>query len=105
MGEVLAPAAFAQRCSVSDASELARWLIELLAETLQADAGSIRSDAPLWEYGMDSLVAATLLAEINDELAVWVDPADVPPGISVDDLVSIVMDSARLATEEDIDVA
>jgi len=87
--------------------ELRQWLVGVLAETLQTDPQSIRWDVPLWEYGMDSLVAATLLAELDDELGVWVDPADVRPGISLDELAAIVLESAhgRFVAEEDSDVA
>lgn len=77
------------------------WLVRALAEMLEADAASVRREVPLWEYGVDSLVATTLLAEIDDELGVWVDPTDVPPGISLDELAAIVLQSA----EEDDDVA
>lgn len=85
--------------------ELADWLVEALGETLQADPRSIRRDLPLWEYGVDSLVAATLIAEVEDELGVWVDPLDVPPGISLDELAAIVLASGQLAAEETSDVA
>jgi acyl carrier protein len=79
--------------------DLADWLVTALGETLQTDPRSIRRDVPLWEYGVDSLVAATLIAEVEDQLGVWVDPVDVPPGISLDELAAIVLESGQLAAE------
>jgi acyl carrier protein len=54
---------------------------------------------------VDSLVAATLIAEVEDALGVWVDPGEVPPGISLDELAAIVLENAQLAAEEQSDVA
>ena len=79
---------------------LVEWLVCTLSETLQTDPRSVRREVPLWEYGVDSLVAATLIAEVEDEFQVWVDPADVPPGISLDELAAIVLANVQLAVEE-----
>jgi acyl carrier protein len=87
----------------TDEEQLAGWLVKVLAATLQEEPTSVRMDVPLWEYGVDSLVVATLLAEIDDQLGVWVDPADVPSGITLEELASIVMASGEV--EEGSDVA
>lgn len=83
--------------------ELTGWLVTVLAETLQEEPGSLRHDVALWEYGVDSLVVATLLAEIDDRLGVWVDPTDVPSGLTLGELAAVVVDSGEL--EERTDVA
>jgi acyl carrier protein len=98
MGERILPGP-GTRSHDSEHDELAEWLVTALGETLQTHPGSIRRDVPLWEYGVDSLVAATLIAEVEDELGVWVDPADVPPGISLDELAAIVLESRHYAAE------
>ena len=85
--------------------ELAGWLVEALGETLQADPGrsaaTCRCGSTVWTLSS----VATLIAEVEDELGVWVDPLDVPPGISLDELAAIVLASGQLAAEETSDVA
>lgn len=105
MGELGGPGPTTASRSSHGRQALADWLVTTLSETLQADPRSIRRDVPLWEYGVDSLVAATLIAEVEDELGVYVDPADVPPGISLDELAAIVLESGELAAEERSHVA
>jgi acyl carrier protein len=105
MGEREVPGLIAMFGGGPDHAELAEWLVTALGETLQTDPRSIRRDVPLWEYGVDSLVAATLIAEVEDALGVWVDPGEVPPGITLDELAAIVLESAQLAAEEQSDVA
>src|SRR5215217_3590968 len=105
MDELTVPGPIALSGVNREHDQLADWLVTALGETLQMDPRSIRRDVPLWEYGVDSLVAATLIGEVEDELGVWVDPVDVPPGISLDELAAIVLESGRLAAEERSDVA
>lgn len=105
MGDLRAPVRIAPLGVGREHDDLAEWLVNALGETLQTDPRSIRRDVPLWEYGVDSLVAATLIAEVEDELGVWVDPVDVPPGISLDELAVIVLGHRQLAGEEHHDGA
>ncbi len=85
--------------------DVAAWLAGVLAEVVSADPASVRRDVPLWDYGVDSLVAATLVAEVEDELGVVVDPGDVPPGITLDELAEVVLDCRLPDAEESSDVA
>ena len=105
MGELTVPAPIALFGGGREHDDLAEWLVTALGETLQKDPRSIQRHVPLWEYGVDSLVAATLIAEVEDELGVWVDPVEVPPGISLDELAALILENGQLAVEERSDVA
>jgi acyl carrier protein len=92
----------------TDARRIADWLSQVLAEAVQLDPESIRSDVPLQEYGMDSLISAMLLAEIEDGLEVLLDPAELPTVMSLDELATIVVAHGAAPgylTREDADVA
>jgi acyl carrier protein len=88
--------------ATSEEEQLAGWLVGVLADAVQADPASVQQDVPLWEYGADSLVVATLLAEIDDQRDVWVDPADVPPGSTLRELAAIVVSSTEIEEESDV---
>jgi acyl carrier protein len=79
--------------------EVLEWLVTALADTLQADNCVIDPDVPLAEFGADSLVVATMLAQIEDELGVWVEPAYVPNGVTLRELADVV-EQCRGAEEE-----
>ncbi len=72
-----------------------RWLRDRLADSLQVDPDRIHAAAPLTSYGLDSMLSAMLLTEIEDTVGVLVDPAALPPGMSLDDLTRIVLDLER----------
>lgn len=71
--------------------EVASWLRTRLSDSLRVSPEAIRPDAPLALYGMDSLIGAMMLTEIQDEWGVLVDPSDVPPGMTIDDLADLVL--------------
>lgn len=59
--------------NVFNEAEFRQWLTERLAEHLKRDAADIDPDTPLAEYGLDSLYALAVVAEIEDHLGIDVD--------------------------------
>jgi acyl carrier protein len=53
-----------------DEVEFRTWLIERLATHLKRDASDIDADAPLADYGLDSLYALAIVGEIEDHLGI-----------------------------------
>ncbi|MCW8102734.1 acyl carrier protein [Streptomyces tauricus] len=63
--------------NVTDAAEnddLRDWLVARVAEHLRKPAADIRPDVPLSDYGLDSVYALSVAAEIEDHLGFAVDP-------------------------------
>jgi acyl carrier protein len=56
------------------AENVRAWLIGHVARYLDEPAGAIDPNVPLPEYGLDSVYAFTLCAEIEDTLGVIVEP-------------------------------
>lgn len=79
------------------------WLRERLADSLQLDPQRIQPTAPLSSYGLDSMLSAMMLTEIEDTFGVLVDPAELPPGLSLDDLTRVVDDRRRRTRPAGVD--
>jgi len=62
----------------------------LLAEVCAIDVASIRNDAPLIEYGLDSARAIDLLVGLEAELNIRISDADAARMRTVNDLVVYV---------------
>ncbi|RZU54510.1 phosphopantetheine binding protein [Krasilnikovia cinnamomea] len=84
------PATTAGNPGVSTAAVVA-WLRTHLGDTLGVAPDSLDGDAPLAVYGMTSLVSAMLLADLEDEFDIAVDPADVPPDVSLIQVAEIAV--------------
>lgn len=53
--------------------ELGRWLTETVASYVQHSPSEIDSDVPLSEYGLDSVSATTVCADIEDHFGLPVE--------------------------------
>ncbi len=54
-------------------AEFRTWLIERLATHLNRETSDIDVDAPLADYGLDSLYALAIVADIEDHLGIPVE--------------------------------
>jgi acyl carrier protein len=59
--------------NVFNEAEFRQWLTERLAEHLKRNAEDIDPDTPLADYGLDSLYALAVVAEIEDHLEIAVE--------------------------------
>ena len=84
--------------------EIGRWLRLRLADSVQLPPETIRIDVPMTMYGVDSLLGVMMLTEIEDDLGVVVDPDDVPPAMTLQDLAQLVLlaESAEYGEESDV---
>nr|QRW40793.1 peptide carrier protein [bacterium] len=57
------------------AEDLRRWLIDRVAGYVERPADGIDPSVPLGEYGLDSVLALAMASEIEDHLAISIDPA------------------------------
>ncbi|WP_446045737.1 acyl carrier protein [Streptomyces olivaceus] len=58
----------------ADEQHLREWLMGRVAEHLKMPVDDIEPDVPLSDYGLDSLYALSVAAEIEDHLGFAVDP-------------------------------
>jgi len=68
-----------------------RWLTERLAAELDRDPAGLRPDVLLAEYGMDSIQAATLIADIEDAWGLALDPAVVWEHPTIAELAEVIV--------------
>ncbi|GAB1640674.1 acyl carrier protein [Krasilnikovia sp. MM14-A1259] len=73
------------------AEAVVAWLRTHLGDTLGVAPESLDGDAPLAVYGMTSLVSAILLADLEDAFDIAVDPADVPPDVTLTQVAEIAV--------------
>jgi len=85
--------------------QLIDWLRERLSESVQLPPEAVRSDLPLSIYGVDSLLGVMMLTEIEDGLGVLIDPDDVPPAMTLDDLAELVLAAGSNGEQERSDAA
>ncbi|MFH8476907.1 acyl carrier protein [Streptomyces sp. NPDC018000] len=55
------------------AAELGDWLTRTVADYLRCDPAEIEPDVPLSDYGLDSISATTVCADIEDNLGLPVE--------------------------------
>ncbi|HEY6423370.1 MAG TPA: acyl carrier protein [Pseudonocardiaceae bacterium] len=60
--------------AVPSPTSVGRWLTGKVASYLKVDPAEIDPSRPLAEYGLDSVYALTLCAEIEDDLGLVVEP-------------------------------
>lgn len=53
--------------------ELSDWLTRTVAGYVQCEPSDIATDVPLSEYGLDSVSATTVCADIEDDLGLYVE--------------------------------
>ncbi|MEU0229179.1 acyl carrier protein [Streptomyces sp. NPDC006284] len=77
--------------------ELTAWLTERIATHLEMPAEDIRTDEPLGAYGLDSIYALTVVAEIEDHLGVTLEPTVMWDEPTVAGLVDLILAELPLA--------
>ncbi|MFI5567668.1 acyl carrier protein [Streptomyces sp. NPDC051740] len=80
----------ATSATATDDDDLRGWLVERVAEHLKMPAADIRSDVPLSDYGLDSVYALSVAAEIEDHLGFAVDPTMMWDNPTVDALLDAI---------------
>ncbi|CAL9410294.1 acyl carrier protein [Streptomyces sp. ICN988] len=76
--------------TATDSDDLRGWLVERVAEHLKMPAADIRPDVPLSDYGLDSVYALSVAAEIEDHLGFTVDPTMMWDNPTVDALLTAI---------------
>ncbi|MFD7303737.1 acyl carrier protein [Streptomyces pharetrae] len=66
------------------------WLVARIAEHLRMSPADVAADVPLSTYGLDSVYALTVAADIEDRLGVTVDPTVLWDNPTVDALCRAV---------------
>lgn len=56
------------------AEDLMAWLTECIAEHLGLSPDEIEAEVPLTKYGLDSIYALTIVADIEDHLGLVLEP-------------------------------
>ncbi|MFD3505492.1 acyl carrier protein [Streptomyces sp. NPDC058676] len=77
--------------------ELTTWLKERIAAHLDMSADDIQTDEPLGSYGLDSIYALTVVAEIEDHIGVSLEPTVMWDEPTVDRLVAVISAELPLA--------
>lgn len=78
--------------------ELREWLRAYLAEELELPAGSIDPAEPMSTYGLDSIRAITMLAEVEDHVAFEIDPNALWEFPTVNAFVDMLVDLSAQTT-------
>ena len=73
------------------------WLIDCVAGHLGRDAATIATDQPLTSYGLDSVYALSIAAELEDHLDVSLDPTLIWDHPTIDALSTALMAELRSA--------
>jgi acyl carrier protein len=58
---------------MTETAAVQSWLTERIAEYTQTDAATIEPDVPLATYGLDSVIAVTLIVDIEDRYGLVLD--------------------------------
>ncbi|MZG18224.1 hypothetical protein GTY44_32895 [Streptomyces sp. SID5914] len=74
------------------AGSLARWLTDCVAIHLERPVDTIDPRVPLSDYGLDSLYALSVIAELEDHFDISVDPALMWDNPTVDALSKALAD-------------
>ena len=72
--------------------DIRSWLRERVAFYLDQPAGSIDADVPLTDYGMNSIYAVSVLADIEDEFDVQFDSVPTWSHPTVNDIAAFLAD-------------
>lgn len=73
------------------------WLRGRIADSLQLPAADLGDDVPLTMYGLDSLLTAVVLADVEDWLGVDLDPSAMPAQPTLRELGRAIADAAALS--------
>ncbi|MEV0695764.1 acyl carrier protein [Streptomyces sp. NPDC050388] len=78
------------------AESLARWLTDCVATHLERPVDTIDPTVPLSNYGLDSLHALSVIAELEDHLDISVDPTVMWDNPTVDALSKALAEELAL---------
>lgn len=82
---------------------LTAWLAERVADHVRLPVAEIRADVLLAEYGMDSVHAVALSADIEDRCGLLTDPAVVWEHPTIDALADFLAGELAVAAQERVD--
>ncbi|MEI5036425.1 acyl carrier protein [Streptomyces sp. S1A(2023)] len=83
---------------VPSTAELADWLTRTVADYVSSEPSEIEPDVPLSEYGLDSVSATTVCADIEDHLGLVVEMTliwDHPTVAELSQALADELESAR----------
>ncbi|MCD7440502.1 acyl carrier protein [Streptomyces lincolnensis] len=78
------------------AESLGRWLTECVASHLERPADTIDASVPLSDYGLDSLYALSVAAELEDHLDISLDPTVMWDNPTIDALSKALVEELAL---------
>ncbi|GGQ57861.1 acyl carrier protein [Streptomyces althioticus] len=78
------------------AESLARWLTDCVAIHLERPVDTIDPTVPLSDYGLDSLYALSVIAELEDHLDISVDPTVMWDNPTIDALSKALAEELAL---------
>ncbi|MBO4254977.1 acyl carrier protein [Streptomyces griseorubiginosus] len=81
---------------IHSAQSLVRWLTECVAMHLARPADTIDASVPLSDYGLDSVYALSVIAELEDHLDVSLDPAIMWDNPTIDALSKALAEELAL---------
>ena len=70
--------------------ELTAWLRACIAEHVQLTPDEIRPDVPFASYGLDSVYAFVVMAQIEERLGVTLDPTVIWDQPTLDGLIGVL---------------
>jgi acyl carrier protein len=88
----------ATRTERADADQIRQIIIRNLCEELRIDAGMIRHDTPLADYGVDSIVGVNLVRGISEALQIRMEPSSLFDHRTVDQLTNYILANWRQET-------
>lgn len=77
---------------ITTESTLKAWLSQRVASYVRLEPDTIKSDVALSEYGLDSVYALTLTADIEDYLSLTLDPTLMWDHPNIDALSKVLME-------------
>ena len=83
----------------STQDELRDWLCAYMAKELELPAGSIDPAEPMSAYGLDSIRAITMLADVEDHIGLAIDPNALWEFPTVDSFTEMLVDLSAQTTQ------
>jgi acyl carrier protein len=88
-----------EAAAVVDRESVRLWLIEHIADHRKVDAATIESDVPLATYGLDSVLAVTLVVDVEERYDLVLEPDTLWEYRTIDRLADLI--AARLSVVSD----
>jgi acyl carrier protein len=87
----------------SDAAAIQVWMIERLAKQLKKDVKDIDPARPFEEYGLDSMFAVQVTAELEKVVEMRLSPALLFENTCIDDVANVISNSAAENKLQEVD--